>query len=618
MAKILVVDDHLENRRLLATVLGSRGHVVIEAGDGVQGLAMVRDQRPDLVILHTSTSLQDQVKALAARSGVTCVLEESGDPHLIVSVVEDVLATDAPELALRQGERRFRSLTEALPVGVFSMTPDGTPTYSNARLEEICGIAVTGQGAPSWIDRVHPDDLAAVIPGTGEKGGSPAPYRRRVRIVGSGGEERWADVHAAPFLDDQGLATAYVGTVEDVTELVSAREQQEVLEARLRTSDRLESLGQLAGGIAHDLNNLLSLILNYAQFVTDGVVELIGSSSENPLLEEMLSDAGEIGTTARRAAELTHHLLVFARGEVVEPEIVDLNALVAGLEEPLSRTIGDRLTATTSLDPTVWKVKADPASLEQILMNLVLNARDAITETGTIAVSTENVVIDDQVAVTHALPPGRYVKLAVRDSGEGMAPDVAAHAFEPFFTTKPNGIGKGLGLSTVYGTVSQLGGTVLIYSEPGNGTIVRVYLPVADEPADVVVEDAATPQPGQGQSILLVEDEAGLRATAARILARNGYSVVAATGGEAAMAVVEDAGAGIDLVVTDLLTPGMSAHELAQRIARIRPALPVLFISGYPDGLRRLNGSLDASISLMEKPFTRASLLHAVAEALNR
>jgi hypothetical protein len=439
-----------------------------------------------------------------------------------------------------------------------------------------------------------------------------------VRIVRPGGEERWADVHAALSLDDQGVATAWVGTVEDVTELVCAREQQEVLEARMRMSDRLDSLGQLAGGVAHDFNNLLGLILNYAQFVTDALRELIGSSSGNPLLEEMLSDAGEISNIARRAAELTHHLLVFARHDVVEPEVVDLNAVVAGLEELLGSTVGEQLARTSSLDPTAWRVRADPASLEQILVNLVANARDAIPGTGTIAVSTENVVIDDQVAVTHALPPGRYVKLAVRDSGEGMTPDVAAHAFEPFFTTRPRGSGTGLGLSTVYGLVSQLGGTVLIHSQPGNGTIVRVYLPAAEERADAVVEDAATPQLGDGQSILLVEDESRLRATAARILARNGYSVVAAAEGEAAMAVVEDAGTGIDLVLTDMVTAGMPARELAERIARVRPALPILFLSGYPDGLTRLNGSLHASVSLVEKPFTRASLLHAVAEALNR
>ncbi|TMK53907.1 MAG: response regulator [Actinobacteria bacterium] len=677
MATILVVDDRPGNRRLLATVLGERGHVVIEAGDGAQGLAMTRDQLPDLVItdilmpvmdgyemvrelrrdpllastrviFHSANYLQDEVRRLAATSGVNYVLEKSGDPHLVISVVEEALATDAPgpapgpdeevprehlralsaklaqrvlelettELALRQSERRFRSLIESSPVGVFSMTLDGTPTYSNARLDEICGNAGSVEGAPSWIDRVHPDDLAAIVPGTGEGGRSPAPYRRQVRIVRSAGEERWADVQAAPCLDDQDVATAYVGTVEDVTEVVGAREAQELFEARRHASDRLESLGQLAGGIAHDFNNFLALILNYAQFVTDGVGELIASSGKSAQLEEMLGDAGEITNTAHRAAELTGQLLIFARGVVVHPETVDLNALVANLEKPLSATIGEQLTRTTSLDPTVWKVRADPASLEQVLMNLVTNARDAITDSGTVAVSTKNVVIDEQVAAAHALPPGRYITLAVSDSGEGMAPDVAARAFEPFFTTKPKGRGTGLGLWTVYGIVTQLGGRVLIYSEPGHGTTVRVYLP-ATQSAGGAIADAAAPPPGQGQGILLVQDEEKLRATTARILARNGYSVVSAAEGEAAMAVVGDAGAGIDLVLTDVVMPGTSGRELAARIARVRPALPVLFMSGHPDGLVTPNGPPDEGISLLETPFTRASLLHAVAEALN-
>jgi CheY-like chemotaxis protein len=285
----------------------------------------------------------------------------------------------------------------------------------------------------------------------------------------------------------------------------------------------------------------------------------------------------------------------------------------------LSRTIGEHVQLESKLSPWLWPVNADPTRLEQVIINLVVNARDAVTDTGTVVVATDNVELDDEVVALHAVAnPGRYVRVTVADDGEGMTPETVARAFEPFFTTKPKGQGTGLGLATVYGIVNQLDGYVGIYSEPGHGTAVRVYIPAAEGAPREASKPVGPMECGLGEVVLVVEDDEQMRSLTSRILSKGGYAVVAADRGSAALALLEDPAARVDLLLSDVVMPEMSGQEVAERAAALRPGLPVLFMSGYAAGLVRPNATLPTGVDLLQKPFTQGSLLRAVAQALRR
>ena len=390
-----------------------------------------------------------------------------------------------------------------------------------------------------------------------------------------------------------------VAVVRDITERVRAdRERERLLaEAQAHRSQRLESLGQLAGGIAHDFNNMLGVILNYASFVIEE------AESAEPDVTMIAADAQQVVRAGKRGTDLTHQLLAFARREVVRPEPVDLNALVVGVQELLRRTLGEHITLIFRPGPELPTVTCDPSQMEQLLVNLALNARDAMPSGG-------NLVIDT------GLLDGR-VRLRVSDSGRGMPPDVLERAFEPFFTTKGSGEGTGLGLATVYGIVTQAGGDVSITSEVGLGTTVTVVLPAgaASAPADVAEQPAATG--GHGETLLVVEDEDALRDVAGRILTGAGYRVLVAEGGAQALELAERHDGKIDLLVSDVVMPGMLGKELAERLVVARPGTRVLYMSGYAQPVLASQGTLDPGVVLLEKPFTANDLLAAVRSRLD-
>jgi PAS domain S-box-containing protein len=385
--------------------------------------------------------------------------------------------------------------------------------------------------------------------------------------------------------------------------------EKKLSQAKLRTlqSQRLESLGQLAGGVAHDFNNLLAAILNYAELI-----------AESPGDEESVrQDIAEIKRAAERAAVLTHQLLIFGRREIVNPEVLDLNAVVADLEKLLRRTLGEHIDLRTRPAQGLWPMKADPSGVEQVLMNLVVNARDAIGDRGVIAIDTANVESHEELEATGSLAPGRYVRLSVSDDGGGMAEDVVARAFEPFFTTKPRGQGSGLGLATVYGIAKQSGGDVRIYSNPELGTVVRVYFPAT---AEVSAKPNGKPEvealDGRGESVLVVEDEDQVREPTVRVLAKRGYEVLSARNGLDALGIVRARTEPIHLLLTDVVMPQMSGQELAQEVTRLRPGTRVLFMSGYPqDVFERGIGA--PKWPLLEKPFTIPGLLQRVRQVLD-
>ncbi|TLY54232.1 MAG: response regulator [Gemmatimonadetes bacterium] len=384
---------------------------------------------------------------------------------------------------------------------------------------------------------------------------------------------------------------------------------QRQLEEQLRQSQKMEAVGQLAGGIAHDFNNLLTAILGSTQLLLNNM------PSGDPRRE----DAEEVRHAGLRAAELTRQLLAFSRRQVLAPKVLELNVVVGNMDRMLRRLLGEDVELVTSLDPTAGAVNADPGQLEQVLLNLAVNARDAMPGGGRLSIETTRLALhEEHLERRHRLPPGDYACLVVTDTGVGMDEATQAHLFEPFFTTKEVGKGTGLGLATVYGIVKQSGGYIWVYSEPRRGTTVKVYLPrvpgASEAPAPAPPARAAR---GGNETVLLVEDAAPVRALARRSLEACGYRVLDASDGPSALELSARHAAGIDLLVTDVVMPGMSGRELAERLAPQRPEMKVLYTSGYTDDAMVRQGVLNAGVAFLQKPFVPDMLARKVREVLD-
>ena len=378
---------------------------------------------------------------------------------------------------------------------------------------------------------------------------------------------------------------------------------------QLRTSQKLEAIGSLAGGIAHDFNNLLSVILSYTGFALDA------AQKGDPQWE----DLSEVKSAGERAATLVRQLLAFSRKQMLEPIALDLNQVTAELEKMLRRVLGEDIDFVQKLSPDLGLTFADPSQIEQVLMNLVVNARDAMPEGGKLTVETANAELDDEYAASHeGVESGPYVMLAVTDTGCGMDEGTRARIFEPFFTTKDKGKGTGLGLSTVYGIVRQSGGDIHVYSEPGQGTTFKIYLPRKMSPAVVEPKVSMAPTRLTGdETILVVEDEEAVMNLAKRILGAAGYTVLtAASGGEALATCARHSGE-IHLVLTDVVMPGMSGRVFAERLAKARPGVKVLYMSGYTDKAIAHHGTLDPGTKFIGKPFNSTDLTRKVREVLD-
>jgi PAS domain S-box-containing protein len=393
--------------------------------------------------------------------------------------------------------------------------------------------------------------------------------------------------------------------------------RNEGLEAQLQQGQRMENLGQLAGGVAHDFNNLLAVILNYVSFVSEELAAATESDWAEHY-ESARSDLGQIKRAGERAASLTRQLLAFARREVIQPQVLDLDSVITAVEEMLRRTIGDHVELVISLAGDLWPVLADPGQLEQVLLNLAFNARDAMAAGGTLTIDTGNVIVDDDsTAGGSKSRHGQNVRLRVSDTGTGMSRDVIEHAFEPFYTTKVDGTGTGLGLATVYGIVAQADGDVRIYSEPGTGTTFTITLPVTAEAPGPVAEVTSYQRTPTGETVLIVEDEAALREVTRRIFARNGYQVITAANGPEALDIARDYPADIHLLVTDVVMPHMLGKEVAEKMRLIKPGIEVLFMSGYARPVLASQGRLEPHVALVEKPFSEADLMAKAAQVLN-
>ncbi|MEJ5349416.1 MAG: ATP-binding protein [Desulfosoma sp.] len=421
-------------------------------------------------------------------------------------------------------------------------------------------------------------------------------------------KDRWYNVTVDPILSEDHRLLGAVHVMQDITERKSAEDERVELQEQLQQAQRLESVGRLAGGVAHDFNNLLIIILGYGEMVLNKLYP------EDPLR----SYVKEILNAANRAAGLTRQLLAFSRKQTLQPVILNLNDVLRDLEKMLRRLIGEDVSLEMALAEDLAPVLVDPGQIEQVIMNLAVNARDAMPQGGTLLMETNNVVLDEAYASTHSgVSPGAYVRLAVTDTGCGMTKEILDRIFEPFFTTKERGRGTGLGLSTVYGIVKQSGGHIRVYSEPQRGTTFKIYLPASEAKVQAKVERHMVMHPaGRGQHILVVEDDETLRKMIGSLLYELGYKVTLAANAGEALLLVEESGLKPDLILTDVVMPKMSGKQLIDRLMRTIPDLKVLYMSGYTDNAIVSYGVLDPRTPFIQKPFTRDAIALKIREIL--
>jgi PAS domain S-box-containing protein len=530
---------------------------------------------------------------------------------------------------LQRAEQGFRRVFDAAPDAMIAVAADGSIAMANAHAVQLFGYPageLIGQPVEMLVpEKARAEMAAARAAYFADPRSRPIDAELRMSGQCRDGRRFPAEITLNSLPTDAGMLVT--AAIRDVTERLAMEAERERLRAiaererverRLQQSQRLESLGQLVGGVAHDFNNLLNVIQGY----TDFTAEEIGRRAEaDPELAAVLEDIGQVQVAAQQAGRLTRQLLTFARHEVRRPEIIDLNEVVQGAGQLLRRTLGEHIELSIDAAPALWRVKADRGQLEQVLVNLAVNARDAMPGGGRLTIDTGNTEVDEVYASPRPeLVPGLYARFRVSDTGTGMDRATAERVFEPFFSTKPKGRGTGLGLATVYGIVTSNGGSIEIYSEPGLGTTVSVLLPVTDEdaaPAAAPVP-AGEAQPGHGETILIVEDEDSLRDLTSRILTRGGYQVCVVATGSEAVSRASDPAQPIDLLLTDVIMPEMLGNEVAARVGEIRPGIPALFMSGYAQPILDTHGIPSPSYDILEKPFTEAALLTRVRTALTR
>ncbi len=519
-----------------------------------------------------------------------------------------------PQEALRNSEAHFRLLTENVSDIVWRVDADYRFTYMSPADERLRGYKadeVIGQ----HVFEVFDDDGISVVSKLAEKhleaakkGIKIGTARFEARHRCKDGSWIWAEVSAMPEQNEDGAITGYFGITREITERKRAEEEKARLEEQLQQSQKMESVGRLAGGVAHDFNNMLGVIIGYAEMA------LMKLDPSQPFYNNFR----EISSAASRSADLTRQLLAFARKQTIAPKVIDLNETVTGMLKMLQRLIGEDIHLTWQPAPELWKTRVDPSQIDQLLANLCVNARDAITDVGRITIETENCVFGSAYSESHSyVEPGEYVQLVVSDNGIGMDKETQSHIFEPFFTTKGVGEGTGLGLATVYGIIKQNNGFIDVHSEPGHGTTFTIYLPRhTGKSGETPDDDAAKPLPCGNETILLVEDEPTILKMAAMMLEVQGYTVLkAGTAAEAIRQFKENVGK-IKLLMTDVIMPDMNGRDLTTELQSLDPLLKCLFMSGYTANVIAHHGVLDEGVNFIQKPFSLPDLATRVREVL--
>jgi len=539
---------------------------------------------------------------LFLESTSSVILNAKGEPEKLVIVNRDVTTRKRAEEALRRSESDFRSVVEDAPYGIFRASITGQVLQVNPALHKMLGYD------PG--EKLSKKDLATeIFSHEGE-------FHRLTKLLTPSGEindveMEWKRKDGSPITvrcsgrrinDENGVPAYFEVFAEDVSE-------KRVLERQLRMAQKMEAIGRLSGGIAHDFNNLLGVIIGYSRVL----MKALGGA--NPLFEHAL----EIEKAGQRAASLTRQLLAFSRQQVLTPQVLNLNTLVSDMEKMLPRLLGEDIQVSLVLDPELGSVKADQSQLEQVIMNLAVNARDAMPVGGKLKIETGNVELDQAYTWSHpGSKAGTYILLTVTDTGAGMDAGTLSHIFEPFFTTKERGKGTGLGLATVYGIVKQSNGYIWVESSPGHGACFQVYLPRhVEEPA----ESEQKPEPAEklsgSETILLVEDAEPLRKLAKTYLESAGFRVLSAQNGEEALQVAVTCGKTFDLLLTDVVMPGMNGRVLAEQMLKRQPGMKVLYMSGYTDSFIAGHGVLESGTHLLHKPFTEEVLIRKLREVLD-
>ncbi|HEV2470719.1 MAG TPA: PAS domain S-box protein [Candidatus Sulfotelmatobacter sp.] len=503
---------------------------------------------------------------------------------------------------LIEGQELFRLITENAADMIAVVDTQGERVYNSPSYEKILGYTPEELNGTTAINQIHPEDLERVLKAASEARRTGVGTSLEYRMRHKDGSWRSLESRASTIVKD-GSVEKLVIVNRDVT-------QRKSLEEQFRQAQKMEAIGRLSGGVAHDFNNLLGVIIGYGEIVQEG------TPAESPLrscVDEMLK-------AGHRAAGLTRQLLAFSRQQVLDPRILDLNAVVRDMEKMLKRLIGEDIQLLTNLDPALVRVKADQGQIEQAILNLAVNGRDAMPNGGELTLQTSNFHMDEEFVSRYPYPVlvGDYLLFTVRDNGVGMDAATRARIFEPFFTTKEKGKGTGLGLSMVYGVVKQSGGYIDVMSEPGSGTCFNIYLPKAEAAADSQKPSSELQVALKGsETVLLVEDETSLRTLSRHLLEICGYHVLEAENGTAALKISEECARNIDLLLTDVVMPGMSGRALADQITARRPEIRVVYMSGYTGQTVGQHGVLAEGSFFLPKPFTREALASKVREALD-
>jgi len=521
-----------------------------------------------------------------------------------LATVVDMTERKRAEQSLRASEERFRQIAENIKEAFLVVELDGyRPLYLSRMWEEIWGrpLDEAYRNPLSWIQAVHPDD-AGVVHETRQAIERGEPISRNFRVVRPDGTVRWVRARAFPVYNAGHELYREVALVEDITDL--RRTEEQLLQAQ-----KMEAVGRLAGGVAHDFNNLLTAILGYSELVLQDLGPDHASAA----------DVKEIRAAGQSAESLTRQLLAFSRRQILQPQTLDLNRILTRVDALLRRIIGEDIELTMALATPLGRVSADPGQMEQVVLNLAVNARDAMPQGGRLTIETANVVLDDDYVAQHqSAGPGPHVMMAVTDTGTGMDEATQLRLFEPFFTTKEPGRGTGLGLATVYGIVTQSRGSIWVYSEVGHGSTFKVYLPVTAEeiPAVPSLETAPVALSGT-ETVLVVEDQVEARSVICETLRRRGYTVIEAVNGPDAIVKGRHAEMAIDVMLTDVVMPGMGGRRVAELIRSTRPGLKIVYMSGYTDSTIVGHGFLEPGVTFVQKPFATETLLRKIREVLD-